>query len=191
MDPKELFAKAVQQATSCVRHIRSDHLPNATPCSEWDLRALLNHMVYELLWVPDLIRGKTVAEVGQIFEGDVLRTNYKTSWQHAADSALVAVHHAQPDAVVHLSYADKPAKEYILEVGTDIFIHTWDLAQAFHATLLMDEPVAQVIYNELLPRKDELAKSTVYAPAVEVDEAAPLQEKLLALVGRTPKWQAN
>ncbi len=191
MDPKEMFAKAVQQATSCIRHVKDDQLKNATPCKEWDLKALLNHMVYELLWVPELIRGKTVAEVGERFDGDVLRTDYKAAWQHAADSALLAINHAEPEAIVHLSYADKPAKDYAMEVGTDIFIHTWDVDQAMNCTLILNEGIAKIIYDELLPHKSKLAETGAYAKAVEVDKNAHLQEKLLALTGRSSQWRQD
>lgn len=191
MDSKQLFAKALQQASSCIRHIRPEQYKNPTPCREWDLHALLNHMVYELLWMPEIIRGKTVAEVGSRFDGDVLRTDPHAAWQHAADSALVAVNHADPESVAHLSYGDKPVMDYIVEVGGDIFIHTWDVGQAMQCTVLLDEAIIQTVYDAMLPHKDDLVKSGAYAPALEVSDDAPLQDKLLALTGRSPKWQTN
>ena len=54
MDPKELFRRVLAQVGPCIRRINDTQLTNSTPCSEWDLRALLRHIVYELLWVPEL-----------------------------------------------------------------------------------------------------------------------------------------
>ncbi|MGH9024014.1 MAG: maleylpyruvate isomerase N-terminal domain-containing protein, partial [Acidimicrobiia bacterium] len=36
------------------------HLP--TPCTKWDVRDLLHHLVYVQRWVPPLAAGETVAE---------------------------------------------------------------------------------------------------------------------------------
>src|SRR5205085_7856583 len=44
----------------------------ATPCEDWDVRTLVNHVVGELLWLPPLLEGKTVADVGDRLDGDIL-----------------------------------------------------------------------------------------------------------------------
>lgn len=42
-----------------------------TPCAEWDVRALVGHVVAEDLWTPPLLAGRTIAEIGDRFDGDV------------------------------------------------------------------------------------------------------------------------
>jgi uncharacterized protein (TIGR03086 family) len=189
MHAKDVFAKAVQQATSCVRHVNESHLQNPTPCSEWDLGALLNHMVYELLWVPEIIRGKTVQDVGDLYEGDVLRSNPQATWQHVADAALAAVHNSKESQIAHVSYGDVPLMLYILEVGGDQLIHAWDLGQAMKATVLFDNELAQVVYEDVCTRQPQLEASGSFAPALKVAADASIQDKLLALTGRRPDWQ--
>lgn len=184
MDPKELFARSVGQATGCVKHLGNSCLGNATPCTEWNVQQLLNHMVYELRWVPDLLAGKTVTDIGNRYDGDLLGSDPKSAWQHAADAALVAVKHVDPDMVVHLSYGDVPARDYIDEVGGDILVHTWDLDQGMNCSLILNPEMAQYIYDKTLPKKDSMAKSRLFAPAVDVPEDATIQAKLLALFGR-------
>jgi len=184
MDPKELFARSLGQATGCINHLYDEHMSNPTPCKEWDVRALMNHMVYELRWMPDLLAGKTVKEVGKRYDGNLLTSNPKMGWQHAADAALMAVKHVDPDKIVHLSYGDRSAKDYILEVGGDILIHTWDLDQGMNCSLVMDPELAQFVYDITLPNKANLAASGLYAPSFEVPNDATIQVKLLALYGR-------
>src|ERR1043166_2429090 len=43
-----------------------------TPCDGWDVRALVNHVTGEDLWTAPLLAGKTIADVGDRFDGDVL-----------------------------------------------------------------------------------------------------------------------
>jgi uncharacterized protein (TIGR03086 family) len=187
MDPKELFKRAVKQATPCIKRVERHQLTNSTPCTEWNVRDLLNHMVYEVLWVPDLLAGKTAAEVGDRYEGDVLGDDPAAAWERAVELALAAVELVDPAKVVHLSYADKTAADYILEVGGDIFIHTWDLDQGLHCTLLLDNEIVQIVYDNLLPRKEELAKSSLFAAPIELSDSASIQDKLIALTGRKPR----
>ena len=44
----------------------------ATPCTEWDVRALVNHVLGEIRWAVPLFAGSTIAEVGDRFDGDLL-----------------------------------------------------------------------------------------------------------------------
>jgi len=184
MDPKTLFAKSLEQASNVVRHVQPEQLDNDTPCTEWKMRQLLNHMVYELLWVPELVKGKTVAEIGDRYKGDVLHSDFHTAWQHAADAALVAVHTAKDDSTAHLSYGDIPMANYIQEVGSDIFIHCWDVGQGMYCTVLLNPEVAQAVYDNSLPRKQKFAESGLFGKPFEPPKSANLQTKLLALFGR-------
>ena len=53
---------------------------SATPCADWTVRDLVNHIVNEQLWVPDLLAGTTVAEVGDKYDGDRLDDDPLHAW---------------------------------------------------------------------------------------------------------------
>lgn len=184
MDPKTLFQGAVKQASGCLQHIQDDYLKRPTPCTEWNLRKLLNHMIYEIAWVPDLVAGKTIAEVGSKYDGDMVGQAALASWEAAAAKALAAVENADLAQIAHLSYGDVPLPDYIREVGGDIFVHTWDVDQAMNSTLLLDPAICEEIYNQALPKKEEMARSGLYGVPFDVPENADIQTKLLALFGR-------
>ena len=61
-----------------------------TPNADWDVRTLVNHVVGEMLWVPSVLDGKTIAEVGDRFDGDVLGDKPRVTAASAAAEALAA-----------------------------------------------------------------------------------------------------
>jgi uncharacterized protein (TIGR03086 family) len=187
MDSKKLFEQALEQANGCIKHVHADQLTNDTPCSEWDLRTLINHMVYELLWMPGLLLGKTIDEIGNKYDGDLLGEDIRASWKRASRAALDAVERADPEMVVHLSYGDIPAVDYIHEVGNDMCIHGWDVDQSTNCNLIIDSKLAKAIYESMYPRKEEMAASGIFGSALTVAGDATIQNKLLALYGRRPE----
>jgi hypothetical protein len=49
---------------------------------------------------------------------------------------------------------------------------------------IFDEAVARQLYEMMLPEKDKLVGSGLFAPAISVPDNASIQVKLLALLGR-------
>lgn len=184
MDAKTLFFKAVDQAAACIRHVSEPQLGNDTPCTEWSLKDLLNHMVSELRWVEPLVSGKTIADVGNRFEGDLVDGDAQRAWQAAAAEVRKAVEQADMKAIAHLSYGDRTMSEYLHEVGSDILVHTWDVAQGIRCSLQLDEAAVRTVYEKAIPHKDSFANSPQFAGPLDVPETADLQTKLLALYGR-------
>lgn len=183
MDPRTLFKKALEQATATVSCVQEHHFKNDTPCTDWNCRTLVNHMLYELSWVPDMLAGKTVKEVGNKYEGDLLGDDHTDNWHKAADKAIEAVNTADLNQIVHLSYGDVPASHYIQEVGSDLYIHAWDAAQSFKCSLVMEDDMAQAVRDGYYQHKEDLTKSG-FEEAIEIPENSRLQTKLLALLGR-------
>lgn len=183
MTTSDFFERVIELAEHCVSSAHSSTLPNSTTCSEWDVRALLNHMVYELLWMPDLLGGKTVKEVGDKYEGDVLGSDVQSSWSNASRMAITAVQ-ASKSQTVHLSYGDVAAEDYIQEVATDILIHTWDLGKGLRRTVLLPEDLAQIAYTYLAPKIEGYRAAGVTGPAVAYEDDDLVATKLLALSGR-------
>jgi uncharacterized protein (TIGR03086 family) len=184
MDAKILFKKALEQATATIKWVDEGHYANSTPCTEWDCRTLVNHMLYELSWVPDVLAGKTVKQVGDKHEGDLLGQDHVKSWEKAALKAIKAVNAAKLDKKVHLSYGDVTAEHYITEVGTDLLIHSWDVAQSYWCSLLIEGALAGAVHDFVAPRRQEYASSPQFADPIDVPDDARIQTRILAIVGR-------
>jgi hypothetical protein len=60
LDTVELYRRATGEFAARVRLVGTGWAA-ATPCSDWDVRALVRHVVEEELWVPPLFAGRTIA----------------------------------------------------------------------------------------------------------------------------------
>lgn len=85
---------------------------------------------------------------------------------------------------MHVSYDDITTEEYLCQAGSDQLIHAWDLAQALDLPIEFDQDLAEAVYAYLLPQKDYLHETGLFAEPVAVPDDAPVQVKLLALAGR-------
>ena len=61
-DPRPLQARAVENARGAVAAVRPEQLTLPTPCTEFDVRALLGHIVAVLHRVAAVGRGEDSAE---------------------------------------------------------------------------------------------------------------------------------
>ena len=69
---------------------------------------------------------------------------------------------------------------------TEWTIHGWDLARALNADDSLDAELVESLYARLAPRVDALANTGYFQPPTGLPDTAPLQNKLLDLLGRRP-----
>ncbi len=189
MDQKELFRRALDQSTKVILAVQSSQYSLPTPDSEWHVKQLANHMLYELSWIPEIVKGMTLDEVGDRYEGDLMGNNLHYAWQAACVRANKAVADCNLDSIAHLSYGDVKVRDYLAEAASDQLIHAWDLGVATHQKVNFDQEVANEVYERILPQANSMSASGLFAPPVPVAGSADLQTKLLALYGRdSSKW---
>lgn len=164
----------------------------ATPCGDWDLHTLVNHVVNELLWIPPLLDGLTIAEVGDSFDRDVLGDQPVASFRTAGAAAVAAasVPGAQ-ERTVHLSFGDLPGAGYLEQVTSDVVIHTWDLARAVGADDHLDPALVQFVADALGPQMEAWRSAGAFGPAADAGPEPSAQDILLAQTGRSPGWFAH
>jgi uncharacterized protein (TIGR03086 family) len=180
-----LFRRAAEGFGRHVHAVRDAQWRDPTPDTEWDVRALVNHVTVEQLWVPPLMSGASVADIGGRLDGDQLGDDPVATWDAAVDAALAAFGAAGAlQGTVDLSRGPTPREQYCMEMTTDALIHSWDLARGIGADESLDPELMQLVYDQTLPIADQLQETGMFAPPVPVPDDAPLQVKLLAIFGR-------
>ena len=184
-DLANLFRSASNHFGELVHRVRDDQWTSSTPCTDWDVRALVNHLVAENLWVPPLLAGKTIEDVGDAFDGDVLGDDPIAAWDRAvapAQTGFSAV--GAMELPVHLSFGETPAEEYAFQLTTDHTIHAWDLARGIGADDTLDPELVTFVTERLLPQIDDWRSGGAFVNPVAVPDDADPQTKLLAETGR-------
>lgn len=185
MDIVKLHRAAVEFFDEKVRQIGDDQWGNPTPCSEWDVRALVNHVVNEDLWTVPLLEGKTIEEVGDRFDGDVLGEDPQASWAEASKQAVDIAATTPTDKMVNVSWGQIPAREYLSQLFMDHLIHGWDLAKGIGADTQMDPELVEPCYDIAKQAEDMIRASGVFGDAQDIPDDADTQTKLLAILGRS------
>ena len=181
----QLFARAVDGFTRDVHAVDAAQWHDPTPCTDWDVRMLVQHVTVEQLWVPPLLAGATVAEVGDRFDGDVLAPDPVAAWDAAVRASIAAfTTDGALETTVSLSAGDRATAEYCWEMTTDALIHSWDLARGIGADETLDPELVDLVYERTVPVAARLHETGLFAPTVPVPADAPVQTRLLALFGR-------
>jgi uncharacterized protein (TIGR03086 family) len=190
MELETLHRRAVEHWAARVAAVKDDQWGDPTPCTEWSVRDLVNHVVGEELWTVPLIRGRTIAEVGDQFDGDVLGANLLERAGSASAEAVAVVDEIVPGGgQVHLSYGEEDMGEYVRQLFADHLIHGWDLAAATGGDTLMDrELVAEV--GAWFAGREALYRGAG-AIGARVSGGGDPQSELLAGFGRASDWGPN
>ncbi|MFD5420195.1 MULTISPECIES: TIGR03086 family metal-binding protein [unclassified Streptomyces] len=182
----EQHAAALRLFGERVRAVADGQWGAPTPCTEWTVRDLVNHVTGEQLWtVPLVTEGRTVAEVGDGLSGDLLGGDPAGAWERAAAAARAAF--AAPGALertVVLSYGPTRAAAYCAELTADCVVHAWDLSRGIGADDRLPDGLVEFSLKEVMPYADGLAASGLFAAPLEVPAGADAQTRLLALLGR-------
>lgn len=185
----DLHGTAMSEFDRRVREVTLTDWALPTPCADWDVHDLVNHLTIEQLWVPSLLDGARVEDLDDRFDGDVLGEEPVTTWEVAAREARTAwLSSSAREGTVHLSFGDAPAELYLWQMTFDLTVHAWDLARALETEESLDaELVDQVLsWAEEQGFGEQKGTEGLFEPPVEIDAHSSPQDQLIALTGRTP-----
>lgn len=91
-----------------------------------------------------------------------------------------------PDLIVHCSFGDYPAREYLWQINGFRALRAHDIAEVIGADSKLPDELVQGVWDETFPHAEEWRALGVFPAAVPVPDNAPLQDRLLGLTGREP-----
>ena len=188
MDRAEQHRRALEQAAGRIAQVTPDQLSLTTPCGDWDLRALLNHMIGGNRRFAAVARGEAVGaatgEYPPMFSDDPVSAFVESS--HEIVDAFAAP--GGLDRMFPVRIGDVPGPVMLGLRLIDTVVHTWDLARATGQDERLDP--------ELVAASDEIARSTIVEGArgpgrpfgyeIAMSADAPAEHRLVAFLGRQP-----
>ena len=194
MNEKDVFILADEALKDVVDQIRDDQWDTRVPDDMsprqpgMTLRRIINYHAYDDAWVPDVLAGKTIEEVGGKYDGDLLGDHPKLNFASIVETAVMTVRGFDDlDRTVHLSYGDFTAREYLKHITSFRGLRVYDIAKFIGADTTMPDDLVQGLWDEIAPEAEQWRQMGVFGAAVEVPESAPLQDRLLGLTGRQPR----
>lgn len=182
----EMYELADQTLGRYVAQVKDSQWNMPTPDAEWSVRDLVHHGLEAELWVPDVLAGRTIEQVGDRYAGDIMGNDPKAAWTTASEKAQATVRDfTAMDQTVHLSYGDFPARTYLQHQLIDHTIHAWDLAHAIGADEQFDPRLIQAVYEWFEPQAEEWRNAGILGPTIRVPDDANTLTRLLALSGRS------
>jgi uncharacterized protein (TIGR03086 family) len=193
MDSVSMFLAAQRAFGERVHAIREEQWHAPTPDTEWDVAALVEHLIDENKWVPPLIHGLDLESAEKVVEGSRMLpvdggvgANLVEVWDEASLACADAVREdGAMERTVALSRGGTPANEYIGEMVVDHLIHSWDLGTAIGYAEPLPADVVEVVYGMIKDLKlNEFGD--MFKPPVTVPDDASTLDKLVAWTGRQP-----
>jgi uncharacterized protein (TIGR03086 family) len=179
-DPVKLYRVAADRAIALVEAVRPDQLGSPTPCTEWTVQQLIEHLVGGTEYLLSAAQG---SRANAECERDYCR--FPARCRARAGSAEVPG--ATERTCVSPLGIEWAVSQAVAGTFMDVLIHTWDLAHATGQDEKLDPALVEACTAMFLPEMSQRGREAgIIGPAVEVGDGASLQDRLLAAMGRHP-----
>lgn len=203
-DPRLQFVAAVDIATPIIAGVRPNQFDLPSPCHNYDVKGLLDHLVFVLHRVATLGRGEEAFAPGSLGDASIAHGEHEADWLAAADAVDDVW---SDDELLHteivLPWATMTGADMLAMYVSEITTHTWDIATATGQHVKWDDAVCQLALDAMhrdlpmadrTPMWDEFKANAPanfqfdapFANAVAVGSDAPLIDQLVAWTGRQP-----
>jgi hypothetical protein len=158
----------------------TDHVPT--------LREIVNYHAYDDAWVPAMLGGWTMQEIGEdAHSGDLLDDAPVARFSALVDAACEAASGVTDLAqTVHCSFGNFTAQEYFWQITMFRGLRAHDIAQLIGIDPSLPEALVGGLWEQISPRAEEWRLIGVLPDPVPVPDDAPLRDRLLGLTGRQP-----
>jgi uncharacterized protein (TIGR03086 family) len=190
IDPRPLYRRAIAQTETAVAAVTPDQLSLPTPCTEYDVRALLAHIVGGLTRTARVGEGDPDALAHPAQASGVPDDAWAGAYRPAAGRAIAAwADDAKLDTLFEVPWGKVPGRIVIAGYIQEILAHGWDLAKATGQETERDPELALFALagaKRILPPDIRGQEGVPFGPVVEPPADAGPYTQLAAWLGRHP-----
>ncbi|MFD9219402.1 TIGR03086 family metal-binding protein [Streptomyces sp. NPDC060064] len=183
------LTECATEAARIARGVSADRLSAPTPCKEWDVRGLVNHLV--LYSSHGLEHRALRKQLPEELTGRDFTTEADWAEQYAAQLDRAIAAWSDPavwEGEVDLGFAAMPAPEIASLITKELAVHGWDLARATGQDHRISEAAAALILTVVDEHAEVYRQYDGFADPVPQPDEAPAFERALADSGRDPRW---
>ena len=186
-DAIELLEVANGEFARRLRLVGPDDWRRSTPCSEWDVRALVNHVVGGNIRYQLLLRGAPTEEVEATRSVDHLGDDALAAFSATARATVTCFREPGAlDRVGHHAMGDRSGRELLAMRILDAAVHGWDLARAISVDEMLDSDVVLFLLDYTTALEFNSLRAAFAAPPAASAGGASAQDVLLHRVGPPP-----
>ena len=183
MDPVARIEAALENTQKIVAGVKEDQLSKPTPCSEFDVRLLLNHMLGGL----DMLRQAASGEAATMPEGDQFGADPGKEYAERAAKLLEAVRAPGAlDGTWKMPFGELPAQMMASIAFVEHVTHGWDLAKATGQDTTIPDGLLKEATEVVTPMDAMWRMPGVCGPKVDVPDDVSATDKYAAFMGRQP-----
>jgi uncharacterized protein (TIGR03086 family) len=191
VDVRELVRRASSATGAVIARIGGQDWQRPTPCSEWTVRDIVEHLVANNRRNAAQARGQAPAQDNAV-DGDLAG-----AFADSADACMAAI---APEDVLDREFdlgrvGMLPGRVALSIHFADTLVHGWDLAVARGEEHRLDDSLAEValrITSKFPDAPHVRGDGAAFAQPVEAHAGAGPGERLLAWLGRDPSaWPAE
>ena len=194
-DPIAIFEKAAVAVQAIMAGIRQDQSSAATPCTEWNVRDVMNHVIGGAEVLAGSLKGSMPEGVGGVspnssYSGEM--NVAKLAQAYAGETARALAAARQPEAMSATTPGSMmTVPQFLIAMAADHIIHGWDLARATGQDETLDDDVVRAAYGMMTSPEGSMfvdmgRQMGFVGPLVSVSNDARLQDRLVAHMGRQP-----
>jgi len=181
----EQLTEAADQAAHIVSATDPSQFGDKTPCAQWDVKELLNHLI---LWTAySFERRARNEQVGpEVTERDyAAEPDYAARYRAQLDRALAAWAPAEVwEGEIDTMGSKVPAPQIAEMMLMEMVLHGWDLATATGQPYEVSDEVAATVAKAVNASAEMYRQYDGFAAEIEVGPDATVLQKALAVSGR-------
>ena len=175
-----LYRAATARAVAVAEAVDATQLDSPTPCSEWTVQQLIDHLIGGTEYLLAAVDGR---------EPTPLTRTSSADYRCGVDQVLEALQ--RPGAMQRTCLSplgfEWPVSQAVAGTFMDVLIHTWDLARATGQDERLDAGLVEACAAMFLPETPKRGREAgLIGPEVAVGDDASPQDRLLAAMGRRP-----
>lgn len=182
-NPVELLKQADQVFRAVLANVSPDQMALPTVNDDWDVRALINHVVVGSVWAADVVRDGSAPRPSGDGIGD---RDPAAAYAESVDDMIDAF--AEPGAMdkrLTLPFGELPGAGFAMFRFNDLLAHAWDLAQATGQSTNIAPELCELALAMSRQRLDGMDRANLpFKDVVRVPDNACAADRLAGYLGK-------